>query len=106
VERVGFELTGYSGAEQPFEHVKQTLPGRLETRSSPGAITSRAGARVSARRMNRFMRLPELVREEVVEGLTSVRTRIPRTCAGSHRPASRERNSVKICDTLYANLKN
>jgi hypothetical protein len=42
--------------------------------------------------MNRFMRLPELAREEVAEGLTSVRSRIPRTCAGSHRPASREAN--------------
>jgi len=52
----------------------------------------RAGVRVSARRMNRFMRLPELAREEVAEGLTSVRSRIPRTCAGSHRPASREAN--------------
>jgi NAD(P)-dependent dehydrogenase (short-subunit alcohol dehydrogenase family) len=45
--------------------VKQTLPGRLETRSSPRAITRRAGARASARRM---MRLPGHAREEAPKG--------------------------------------
>jgi hypothetical protein len=48
-----------------FQIVKQTLPGRLETRSSPRAITRRAGARASQRRM---MRLPGHAREEAPKG--------------------------------------